>query len=230
MDRLRIGRAMAIGWSLGAKVALALAATQPSRVERLVLIDPPVETPPQAAKPLRAYWQRLDRTYPSMEAFFEQMRGSPVLGRWTPYVERFLAADAVEDKHGCVRGDRHPRLPRPGDHGDEPLHDPARAASRGDRGDPAVPRRSEERLDRGVDVRDILRTETEALDPDLGPDAVLFAEVARTTVESGRSLTRSILTTARLSHYQLRLQHEASGFLRLASFQPVEEEHGGLAA
>jgi pimeloyl-ACP methyl ester carboxylesterase len=108
MDRLGIGRAIAIGWSLGAKVALALAATHPSRVERLVLLDPPVETPPQAAETLRAYWQRLDRTYPSMEAFFEQMRGSPALGQWTPYVERFMAADVVEEEHGQVRH----RIPR----------------------------------------------------------------------------------------------------------------------
>lgn len=108
MDRLGIGRALVIGWSLGAKVALALAATHPSRVERLVLIDPPVETPPRAAETLRAYWQRLDRIYPSMEAFFEQMRASPALGQWTPYVERFLAADVVEDEHGRVRH----RIPR----------------------------------------------------------------------------------------------------------------------
>ncbi len=38
-----------------------------------------------------------------MEAFFEQMRGSPALGQWTPYVESFMAADVVEDEHGQVR-------------------------------------------------------------------------------------------------------------------------------
>lgn len=108
MDRLGIERGVLIGWSLGAKIALALAALNPSLVEQLVLIDPPVETPPQAVETLRAYWQRLDRTYLSMEAFFEQMRASPALGQWTPYVQHFLAADVEESEHGRVRH----RIPR----------------------------------------------------------------------------------------------------------------------
>ena len=108
LDALAIPRAIIVGWSLGAKIALALAAAHPDRVERLVLLDPPVETPAATITALRAFWARLDNTYASVDEFLERMRNSGVFKEWSPYVERYLRADVVETTDGSVRH----RIPR----------------------------------------------------------------------------------------------------------------------
>lgn len=105
---LGIDTAAVVGWSLGAKVALALAAVHPEQVERLVAIDPPVDTSPPAADALRAFWARLDRTYESTEAFLAVMRASWPYTEWSPYVERYLRWDVEEMPGGVVRH----RIPR----------------------------------------------------------------------------------------------------------------------
>lgn len=103
LDVLHVDRASVVGWSLGAKIALALAAMAPERVERAVLVDPPVETPPAALEWLRAFWARLDNTYASVEEFLALMRASPVFASWSPYVERYLRADVQVGADGVVR-------------------------------------------------------------------------------------------------------------------------------
>jgi pimeloyl-ACP methyl ester carboxylesterase len=108
LDGLDISRGVVIGWSLGAKIALALAAAHPDRVERLVLLDPPVETPEATVTALRAFWARLDNTYSSVDEFLERMRNSGVFKEWSPYVERYLRADVVATTDGSVRH----RIPR----------------------------------------------------------------------------------------------------------------------
>lgn len=108
LAELGITRAVVIGWSLGAKIALALAAAQPDVVTRLILLDPPVETPASTVVALRAFWARLDNTYPSVDEFLDRMRSSPVFKQWTPYVERYLRADVEQSGDGVVRH----RVPR----------------------------------------------------------------------------------------------------------------------
>jgi pimeloyl-ACP methyl ester carboxylesterase len=108
LDALDIRSAVVIGWSLGAKIALALAAAHADRVQRLVLLDPPVETPAEAVTALRAFWARLDNTYASVDDFLGRMRGSGVFKEWNPYIERYLRADVEESGEGSVRH----RIPR----------------------------------------------------------------------------------------------------------------------
>src|ERR1700694_4038997 len=108
LDALGIPRAIIVGWSLGAKVALALAAAHPDRVERMVLLDPPVETPAATVTALRAFWARLDNTYASVDEFLGRMRNSGVFKEWSPSIERYLRADVVETTEGNVRH----RIPR----------------------------------------------------------------------------------------------------------------------
>jgi pimeloyl-ACP methyl ester carboxylesterase len=108
LDSLQIDRAAVVGWSLGAKVALALAAVHPARVERLIAIDPPVETSPAAAAALRVFWARLDRKYESTEAFLAATRAAWPYTDWSPYVERYLRWDVEEMPDGIVRH----RIPR----------------------------------------------------------------------------------------------------------------------
>lgn len=108
LSELGIARAAVVGWSLGAKVALAFAALHPERVERLVLIDPPVHTSAEAADVLRAFWARLERTYESTEAFLARMRTAWAFTEWSPDVERYLRADVEQGADGLVRH----RIPR----------------------------------------------------------------------------------------------------------------------
>lgn len=108
LDRLAIRRPALVGWSLGAKVALAFAALHLDRVDRVVLIDPPVKTSPAATTSLRAFWTRLDRTYSSVDEFLARMRASWSYTEWSPYVEAYLRADVEEQPGGIVRH----RIPR----------------------------------------------------------------------------------------------------------------------
>lgn len=108
LSSLGIARAAIVGWSLGGRVALALAALYPAAVERLVLIDPPVETSATAASVLRVFWARLDRSYGSVDAFLDLMREGWVYSEWSPYVERYLLADVQASADGVVRH----RIPR----------------------------------------------------------------------------------------------------------------------
>jgi pimeloyl-ACP methyl ester carboxylesterase len=109
LDALRIDRVDLVGWSLGGKVALALAAAESRRVRRLVMLDPPVSTSAAARAALRAFWARLDRTYRTIEDYLEVTRGAASqLGGWSATVEAYLRADVRADPDGTVRH----RVPR----------------------------------------------------------------------------------------------------------------------
>jgi pimeloyl-ACP methyl ester carboxylesterase len=106
---LKLERVAVVGWSLGGKIALALAARRGDAVDRLVLIDPPVQTSPSAVEALRAFWRRLDRRYPSVKAFLAEMRAGWTYTPWTWDVEAYLRADVEVGPDGLVRH----RVPRP---------------------------------------------------------------------------------------------------------------------
>jgi len=109
LDALCLDRVDLVGWSLGGKVALALAATRAERVRRLVLLDPPVSTSAAARAALRGFWARLDRSYASIEEYLETARaGASRFGGWSPAVEAYLRADVRADSEGIVRH----RVPR----------------------------------------------------------------------------------------------------------------------
>ncbi len=111
LDGLGLASVVLVGWSLGAKVALAVAARSPERVERLVLLDPPVETPASAVAALRDFWARLDSTYTSVDELLSRVRASNRFKEWTPYVERYLRADVERAPNGRVRHLVPPRVP-----------------------------------------------------------------------------------------------------------------------
>lgn len=108
LDALGLSRVVVIGWSLGGKVALALAAKRGGSIDRLVLIDPPARTSPAAVQSLRAFWRRLDQTYPSVEAFLAQAKAAWTYTPWTPDVEAYMRADVEGGPDGVVRH----RIPR----------------------------------------------------------------------------------------------------------------------
>jgi pimeloyl-ACP methyl ester carboxylesterase len=71
-----------IGHSMGAFVSMQAAALEPGRVRRLVLIDGVGKPEPAAIPPILAGVQRLGATYPSAEAYCEQVRRSGMAVPW----------------------------------------------------------------------------------------------------------------------------------------------------
>lgn len=98
-----IGPSLVVGHSMGAFVAVALAAEHPELVSGVVLIDGglPLEAPPGIPPEdlldvaLAAQMARLRTTYSTLDAYLEYWRGLPVFanGMWNAWVESYLRYD-----------------------------------------------------------------------------------------------------------------------------------------
>lgn len=93
-DRLGAQRFDVVGHSMGAFVGLSLAALAPSRIRRLVLLDAVGVPDARAMPPIFAAAQRLETTYPSVEAFLERVRAVGVVP-WGPFWEAHYREDLV---------------------------------------------------------------------------------------------------------------------------------------
>lgn len=104
LDALRLDAVAVAGWSLGSLVAMHLAAGHPSRVDRLILLDPPLAPLNDLSlSSLGRGWKRLERTYPSRDAAVAAWRESPTLPReWDAAVEAFVQADLRDLPDGTV--------------------------------------------------------------------------------------------------------------------------------
>lgn len=106
-DTLGLRQVTAIGHSLGAFVAATFAATYPDLVSRLVLVDGAHAnaraSAAQTAAQISGALARLNRTFPSLDAYFDYWRQTGVLGRWQPFVKTYLTADADLQPDGTVR-------------------------------------------------------------------------------------------------------------------------------
>lgn len=111
LDAGKVGRCDIVGWSLGGKVALAMAALHPSRVRRIIVLDPPLATPDAARHTLRQFWKRLSLTYPSVDAYVERMTSTPLFGGRSEALEAYLRADVRRDPDGVVRHRVRPWVP-----------------------------------------------------------------------------------------------------------------------
>jgi pimeloyl-ACP methyl ester carboxylesterase len=98
-----VAGSVVVGHSMGAYVAVALAAAHPELVRALVLVDGglPLEAPPGIAAEqmldvvLAPQMARLRTTYPSVEAYLDFWRELPPFsgGRWNSWVEDYLRYD-----------------------------------------------------------------------------------------------------------------------------------------
>ncbi len=108
LDHLGIARAAVVGHSLGALIGVYLAAHEPARVSRLVLIDAATDTRPEVGAMLQPLVERLDLAYPSLDAYLDLVRALPSFQPWNRYLEVGLV-DALEQlPDGRVR----PHCPR----------------------------------------------------------------------------------------------------------------------
>ena len=104
LDHYRVGRCIVVGHSLGAYIALELAAAAPQRLRGIVLVDGgialplrPGATPEQViAGVLGPALKRLDLQFADREAYQDFWRAHPAFqdaGAWNDYVEAYVDYD-----------------------------------------------------------------------------------------------------------------------------------------
>ena len=104
-----------IGHSLGAMIGVYLAANHPDIVSRLVLIDGGSDVTEEIDALLEPVVERIERTYPSREAYVEYLKSLPVFeGHWDERLERYFSGDVrLEDgvwrHHADLETVRHDR-------------------------------------------------------------------------------------------------------------------------
>ena len=104
LDQFKLKKAILVGHSLGAHIALRFAATRPQRVERLVLIDGGLDVRHEVLESLRPAIDRLGVEFPSLDMFLGFVRMLPMFeGRWNDYLERYFRYDVEELPSGTVR-------------------------------------------------------------------------------------------------------------------------------
>jgi len=104
LDHFGLEKAVLIGHSLGAHIAVRFAATRPQRVAKLVLVDGGLDVRHEVIESLRPAINRLGVEFPSLEMFMGFVRALPMFeGRWNDYLERYFRYDVEELPAGTVR-------------------------------------------------------------------------------------------------------------------------------
>ncbi len=104
LDHFGIERALLMGHSLGAHIAVRFAAHHPDRVARLVLFDGGLDVRAEVLDSLAPAINRLGVEFPSLEAFLAMVRGLPMFaGRWNRHLERYFTYDVEPGPGGGVR-------------------------------------------------------------------------------------------------------------------------------
>jgi len=112
MNDQGLNRVILMGHSLGAFISLVFAAQHPQRVDRLILVDGGGKLSEiQMAKVFTSIKPSLDRLgqiFPSLEAYFYQMKQAPFLQPWNSYMETYFRYE-IEEVEGGVRSRVHPK-------------------------------------------------------------------------------------------------------------------------
>ena len=104
LDHYGLSKAIIIGHSLGAKIALRFAVTHPERVSKLVLFDGGMDIRPEMWDSIAPAVSRLGIEFPSLDMFLELVRRLPMFeGRWNDYLERYFRYDVETLPSGAVR-------------------------------------------------------------------------------------------------------------------------------
>ncbi len=104
LDHFGLKKAVLIGHSLGAHIAVRFAATRPQRVAKLVLVDGGLDVRYEVLESLRPAINRLGVEFPSLDMFMGFVRALPMFeGRWNDYLERYFRYDVEELPARTVR-------------------------------------------------------------------------------------------------------------------------------
>jgi pimeloyl-ACP methyl ester carboxylesterase len=104
LDHFGLRKAVLVGHSLGAHIAVRFAAMHPERVSKLVLVDGGIDVRAEVLDSLRPAINRLGVEFPSLDMFLGFVRGLPMFeGRWNDYLERYFRYDVEVLPSGAVR-------------------------------------------------------------------------------------------------------------------------------
>jgi pimeloyl-ACP methyl ester carboxylesterase len=105
LNTLGINEVIACGHSFGALIGMILAAQQPERFPKLVVIDSsPLLITERTVKMVKESLDRLGKTLPSLEAYISAMKGMPYLnGFWNESLERFYRHDVQVNEDDTVQ-------------------------------------------------------------------------------------------------------------------------------
>ncbi len=104
LDHFGLKKAVLVGHSLGAHIALRFAAMHPERVAKLVLVDGGIDVRAEVLDSLRPAIDRLGVEFPSLDMFLGFVRALPMFeGRWNDYLERYFRYDVEVLPAGTVR-------------------------------------------------------------------------------------------------------------------------------
>ncbi len=101
-DALGAERLSLIGQSMGGAVAMQAAATDASRIERIVLLDICGVPDPASAAAIGASVNRLGQVAPSTESYVQAVRRLGLIDPWSDYWDRYFAYE-LEPVEGGVR-------------------------------------------------------------------------------------------------------------------------------
>jgi pimeloyl-ACP methyl ester carboxylesterase len=104
LDHYGLRRAIIMGHSLGAHIAVWFATHWGDRVERLVLVDGGLDVRAEVLDSLAPAINRLGLEFPSLEVFLGMLQGLPMFaGRWNDHFVRYFTYDAEPAPGGGVR-------------------------------------------------------------------------------------------------------------------------------
>jgi pimeloyl-ACP methyl ester carboxylesterase len=104
LDHFGLKKAVLLGHSLGAGIALRFAALHPERVAKLILVDGGIDVRAEVVDSLRPAIERLGVEFPSLDMFLGFVRMLPMFeGRWNDYLERYFRYDVEVLPAGTVR-------------------------------------------------------------------------------------------------------------------------------
>jgi len=104
LDTLGLERVVLGGHSFGGFLAIYIAVHHPERVARLVVIDAAMELNPNVREMLGPSLGRLRRTFPSVDAYLDELRRAPYMdGTWDWAMESYFRAEIMTDADGTVR-------------------------------------------------------------------------------------------------------------------------------
>ena len=108
MDDLHLETAFLMGHSLGGYISMGFAARHPERVAGLILVDAGGDLSQEhwgrVTAAIKPSIDRLEMTFPSVDAFLDLMKQAPFLRPWSADIERYFRYDLMEGPGGvCSR-------------------------------------------------------------------------------------------------------------------------------
>ena len=109
-DALEAGRFSIIGHSMGGLVAMAAAAQNADRLERVVLVDIAGAPDPSSLIAIESSVNRLGTVYPSIEFYLEAVKKLGLIDPWSEYWDRYFAYELEPVEGGVRSGSNRPAV------------------------------------------------------------------------------------------------------------------------